>query len=86
MSEKKEGEIIDDLDASTKPFYGEDLGTKNVSKLLVEARQSLKLSQKEIQEAERKKKMNLSKEDRLKKRNLKLQEIKNQPNAKKKNN
>ncbi len=48
MSEKKEGEIIDDLDASTKPFYGEDLGTKNVSKLLVEARQSLNLSQKEI--------------------------------------
>ena len=48
MSEKKEDEIIDDLDASTKSFYGEDLGTKNVSKLLVEARQSLKLSQKEI--------------------------------------
>ena len=48
MSEKKEDEIIDDLDASTKSFYSEDLGTKNVSKLLVEARQSLKLSQKEI--------------------------------------
>ena len=48
MSEKKEDEIIDDLDASTKSFYGEDLGTKNVSKLLVEARQSLNLSQKEI--------------------------------------
>ena len=48
MSEKKEGETIDDLDASTKPLYGEDLGTKNVSKLLVEARQSLNLSQKEI--------------------------------------
>ena len=48
MSEKKEGEIIEDLDASLTPFYGEDLGTKNVSKLLVEARQSLNLSQKEI--------------------------------------
>ena len=48
MSEKNEGEIVDDLDASTKPFCGEDLGTKNVSKLLVEARQSLNLSQKEI--------------------------------------
>ena len=48
MSEKKEDEIIDDPDPSTKSFYGEDLGTKNVSKLLVEARQSLKLSQKEI--------------------------------------
>ena len=48
MSEKKEDEIIDDLDASTKSFYGEDLGTKNVSKLLVEARKSLNLSQKEI--------------------------------------
>ena len=48
MSEEKEGEIIEDLDASLTPFYGEDLGTKNVSKLLVEARQSLNLSQKEI--------------------------------------
>ena len=34
MSEKKEGEIIGDLDASTKSFYGEDLGTKNVSKTI----------------------------------------------------
>ena len=48
MSEKKEGETKDDLDASTKPFYGEYLGTKNVSRLLVEARKSLNLSQKEI--------------------------------------
>lgn len=45
-----------------------------------------KPTQKELQEVERKKKMKLSKEDRLKKRNMKLKEIKTQPNAKKKNN
>ena len=46
--EKKEDEILEDLDSAPEPIYGEDLGTKNVSKLLVEARQSLNLSQKEI--------------------------------------
>ena len=48
MSKKKEDEIIEDLDYIPEPFQEEDLGTKNVSKLLVEARQALNLSQKEI--------------------------------------
>ena len=48
MSKKKEDEILEDLESAPEPIYGEDLGTKTVSKLLVEARQSLNLSQKEI--------------------------------------
>ena len=48
MSRKKEDEIIEDLDSIPEPIHEEDLGTKNVSKLLVEARQALNLSQKEI--------------------------------------
>ena len=46
--EKKEDEIIEDLDSIPEPIHDEDLGTKNVSRLLVEARQALNLSQKEI--------------------------------------
>ena len=48
MSRKKEDEIIEDLDSIPEPIHDEDLGTKNVSRLLVEARQALNLSQKEI--------------------------------------
>ena len=48
MSKKKEDEIIGDVDSSPEQIHEEDLGAKNVSKLLVEARQSLNLSQKEI--------------------------------------
>ena len=48
MSKKKEDEITGDVDSSPEQIHEEDLGAKNVSKLLVEARQSLNLSQKEI--------------------------------------
>ena len=45
---KKKTRSSKTLNCIPEPIYGEDLGTKNVSKLLVEARQSLNLSQKEI--------------------------------------